>query len=346
MKTTIHRLIRKELPLINAHEETNAIREYLISQQALLVVTEQQPLGLITTVDIARQQQHLLGDCLVPKPFVQAEFTVEEVLQIMKLSGFSVLPVKDTSGAITGAVFIDDIVQYLFQKTLQQQAAVQTMAHDLKSPLANISSINSLLQQDESPSDESRELLHYVSMSVDLARDIVNDLLMSEKLETDDLVLTRLEVNELILSCLPSVQGLLAHKQLTLNTSLLPAPCFFMGDKLKLQRVVHNLLSNAIKFSNYQSIITLTCFQASNNFTLQISDEGIGIPESLQMHVFEKFTRARRPGTAGEGSTGLGMYITHEIVRMHKGDIWFKSGERTGTTFYVRLPFNPFTVQV
>ncbi|BAV05594.1 two-component system, OmpR family, phosphate regulon sensor histidine kinase PhoR [Filimonas lacunae] len=343
MKTTIHQLIRKNIPQIDAYTPTDNVREWVISIKAAIVTEQQKPIGLITTVDIAKKQCLRLIDCLVPKPFVQPQHTVQDVLQIMKLSGFPALPVHNENSEITGAVFIEDIVQFLYQRTEQQQAVVQTMAHDLKSPLANISSINELLQQNDSPIEENKELLNFVSLSVDLAREIINDLLLSEKLETDDLVLIPLEVNEFIQSCLPPLKGLLTRKNITLHTLSLPAPRYFMGDRVKLHRVIHNLLSNAVKYSSSNSFIQLSCHESENSFTVTISDNGIGIPADLKQYVFDKFSRARRAGTAGEGSTGLGMYITKEIIKMHKGEISFISEENRGTTFSIRLPFNPFT---
>lgn len=343
MKTTIHPLIRKELPLIEANLPTDTVRSYLASTQALLVIDDKKPVGLLTATDLLKSQQPVAAESLVPKPFVQADYTIEEVLQIMKLSNFYVLPVQDAANNFIGAICIDDIVDFLYVKTQKQQAMVQSMAHDLKSPLANISSIHDLLQQ-ENTVDENKQLLSYVSLSVDLAREIINDLLLSEKLETEDVILTRLELNEFIENCMPLIQGLLSQKMIQLRLTLLEAPCYFMGDRVKLQRVIHNLLSNAIKFSNYKGSIQVNCFAATNNLTIQITDEGVGIPDALQPHVFEKFSKAQRQGTAGEGSTGLGMYITREIIKMHKGDIWFKSEERVGSVFFIRLPFNPFTV--
>lgn len=343
MKTIIHPLIRKELPLIDAQLSTDHVKDYLANTQALLVVDNKKPLGLLTATDLIKNQQAIVANCLTPKPVVKSDYTVEEVLQIMKLSNLFVLPVQDAENNYIGAIYIDDIVEFLYHKTEKQQALVQSMAHDLKSPLANISSINYMLQQ-ESLQPENKQLLDYVSLSVDLAREIINDLLLSEKLETEDLVLTRMELGEFVDNCLPAVQGLLNQKHIRLLVTSPASPCYFMGDKVKLQRVIHNLLSNAIKFSNYQSVIQLDCFTGSNNFSLQIKDEGVGIPEALQPHVFEKFSKAQRQGTAGEGSTGLGMYITREIIKMHKGDIWFKSEERAGSVFFIRLPFNPFTV--
>ena len=71
---------------------------------------------------------------------------------------------------------------------------------------------------------------------------------------------------------------------------------------------------------------------------LQVIDKGIGIPESMQASIFNKFTKAKRKGTEGEQTTGLGLFIAKRIVNMHDGKIWFESIENSGTTFFVRLP--------
>jgi two-component system sensor histidine kinase VicK len=69
-----------------------------------------------------------------------------------------------------------------------------------------------------------------------------------------------------------------------------------------------------------------------------VADNGIGIPLSMQAGLFEKFTRARRPGIRGEESVGLGMSIIKTIVEWHGGRIWFESKENEGSTFFVEIP--------
>jgi two-component system sensor histidine kinase VicK len=69
-----------------------------------------------------------------------------------------------------------------------------------------------------------------------------------------------------------------------------------------------------------------------------VADTGIGIPAELQPIIFEKFTKARRPGLRGERTTGLGMSVIKTIVGLHKGHIRLESAEGKGTTFYIELP--------
>ena len=338
MKITIHQLIRKALPVVDAYQETDAIRDYLVNNQALLVLEKQKPLGLLTAVDLAKKKQLLVIDCLVHKPTVSQGDSVEQVLQVMKGSNFPVLPVQDLESNFIGAIYMDDIVDFLYLKTEKQQAVVHSMVHDLKSPLANISTINEMLQHPDADPLENKQLLSYVGYSVDLAKEIINDLLLSERIETEELDFNSIDLNSFICECLPAVKGLLAHKQLELETVLLEKPCNILADKIKLQRVVHNLLSNAIKFSHPNKKVRLSCFRGPGDVTIEITDEGVGIPAHLQPFIFDKFSKAKRRGTAGEATTGLGMYISKEIIRLHHGEIWFQSEEQLGTIFFIRLP--------
>jgi two-component system sensor histidine kinase VicK len=100
-----------------------------------------------------------------------------------------------------------------------------------------------------------------------------------------------------------------------------------------------NLLSNAVKFTpeGGQVLVSLRQ-QEAKKVVLQVSDNGVGIPNALQDSVFDKFTKANRQGTGGEITIGLGLFIAKQIVELHQGKIWLESREQEGTTFYVELP--------
>jgi two-component system sensor histidine kinase VicK len=70
---------------------------------------------------------------------------------------------------------------------------------------------------------------------------------------------------------------------------------------------------------------------------LLVQDTGVGIPLALQAHLFDKFSTAAREGLAGESTTGLGLFITQQLVRLHGGKIWVESQENEGTTFFIDL---------
>jgi signal transduction histidine kinase len=103
-------------------------------------------------------------------------------------------------------------------------------------------------------------------------------------------------------------------------------------------RVVSNLISNAIKFSPVGETIHLKCINESSHIQIAVADHGIGIPDEMKDKVFNMFTDAKRAGTIGEKSFGLGLSICKQIIEKHHGKIWFESKPGNGTTFYIRLP--------
>ena len=109
-------------------------------------------------------------------------------------------------------------------------------------------------------------------------------------------------------------------------------------DDMKFLQVINNLFSNAIKFKPDNGTITLTVEERENTILFILADTGIGIPEEFQAVLFDKFSKARRPGLRGEESTGLGMSIIKTLVGWHGGNIWFESAVNKGTTFYIELP--------
>ncbi|MBJ6142209.1 sensor histidine kinase KdpD [Hymenobacter sp. BT559] len=93
----------------------------------------------------------------------------------------------------------------------------------------------------------------------------------------------------------------------------------------KFQQVINNLVSNAIKFTPDKGRITVQLTRQGQQAVITIADDGVGIPILMQPVLFDKFTKARRPGIRGEKTTGLGMSIIRTIVELHQGDISFES---------------------
>lgn len=109
------------------------------------------------------------------------------------------------------------------------------------------------------------------------------------------------------------------------------------GDATRLSQVVENLVSNAVKYSPDGKPIRVSLESGRTEVLLRIRDYGIGIPEDKQQLIFERFFRVEEGSTQVKG-TGLGLFITREIVRMHHGSIRVESAVGEGTTFIVELP--------
>lgn len=109
-------------------------------------------------------------------------------------------------------------------------------------------------------------------------------------------------------------------------------------DAKAITEALSHLVSNAVKFSEPDSQVVIKLVRYANVASLSISDQGIGIPKKLRPYLFKKFSKATRRGTVGEESTGLGLYLTRNIIEKHQGSVWLESEEGVGTNAYINLP--------
>ncbi|WP_316804193.1 PAS domain-containing sensor histidine kinase [Pedobacter nototheniae] len=109
-------------------------------------------------------------------------------------------------------------------------------------------------------------------------------------------------------------------------------------DSMKFLQVINNLISNSIKFTADHGEIKIHIEDHHTTVLITVSDNGIGIPDHLKPHLFDRLHEALRPGLKGEESGGLGMGIIKAIVELHRGKIWFESKENVGTKFFIELP--------
>ena len=113
--------------------------------------------------------------------------------------------------------------------------------------------------------------------------------------------------------------------------------CNIMADYQKLQQILFNLLSNAIKFTPEDGNITIKIYEDDKDFILEVKDTGVGIDKKYHNKIFTKFVHLNNLYTKGQSSTGLGLTITKELVKLHKGKITLESTVNKGSTFKVRL---------
>ena len=110
-----------------------------------------------------------------------------------------------------------------------------------------------------------------------------------------------------------------------------------MADYQKLQQILYNLLSNAIKFTPENGKVNIKTSAQGNDFILEVQDNGIGIDKKYHNKIFTKFVHLNNLYTKGQSSTGLGLTITKELVKLHKGKITLESAPNKGTTFKIQL---------
>jgi len=212
-----------------------------------------------------------------------------------------------------------------------------TMAsHEFRTPLStilsSISLVNSYNQNDEKISKHVTRIKSAVTnMTL-----ILNDFLSAEKLE-EGKVSIRLEdfdIEKLAHEVVNEIHGILKVGQAV--NFIFQGEKLVCFDKQMIRNIFLNLLSNAIKFSPENKSIILK-IQADPDFTfIQITDQGIGIPEEEQAHLFERFYRAKN--VTNIQGTGLGLNIVAKYVESMHGTIEFESTLNVGTTFKIKLP--------
>lgn len=221
----------------------------------------------------------------------------------------------------------------------EKDRILYVVAHDLRNPIGVTAYVADLIMMEEEKGKD-RDYLQMIKEASQQALNLTNELLglqnnteYKSKLESTDLttVVTSV-VHMLQYKAVEKAQQLLVeHPGSNLNV---------IGYPERLNRMVSNLIMNAIKFTPIEGKIKVSLEKEGTYSLLKIEDNGVGIPKGKQAEVFNRFTTAKRKGTNGERSIGLGLSICKEIVEEHGGSIYFESNEGEGTVFYIKLPLS------
>jgi PAS domain S-box-containing protein len=222
---------------------------------------------------------------------------------------------------------------------------VSMASHEFRTPLSTILSSISLLAKYSSTEDQPKRVKHIdrIKSSVKTLTDILNEFLSLGKIEEGrvDVKPDRFDLTEFISDVINEMNVLLKLEQNIQYTHIGPNDTY--SDSNLLKHVVINLISNAIKFSPEKSIINIQTKIEKDITILQISDQGIGIPKSDQVHLFERFFRATN--VTNIQGTGLGLHIVGRYVDLLNGTIQYSSELEKGSSFTITYPskiFNDF----
>lgn len=217
---------------------------------------------------------------------------------------------------------------------------MKVMAHDLKNPLGGMVGISNLLLEEKRFLEDDREMLQLISNSGNNAIEMINQLLNSNlAIENEVLTKENIDLQHLLRQCTELLQYKADEKQQKLFF-ISGGPVFLQLSREKIWRVFNNLIVNAIKFSPANTVIKIFLERLENGVRIAIIDQGMGIPDTDKQRIFEMFTTAKRPGTAGEQPFGIGLSISKQIIESHHGKIWLEDNPTGGTIFYVELPLS------
>ncbi|MDF7815073.1 PAS domain-containing sensor histidine kinase [Hymenobacter sp. YC55] len=226
-----------------------------------------------------------------------------------------------------------------------QETMLHLAAHDLKNPIAHVQMIITLLRQNAgvrrmdsaTERQEVEQLLALAEQSCGTANALLRDVLFLGQLEATRLQKHRTNLGAFLDKRVAVLRLAAREKNIHLRLELPKTPVHAAIHAEKFGRILDNLLTNALNFTPAGGTIRVALRQLKGRIRLVVRDTGLGIPAALQPHVFDKFTTAARPGLYGDTTTGLGLFITKQIVELHQGKIWLESKENEGTTFYIDL---------
>lgn len=212
-------------------------------------------------------------------------------------------------------------------------------SHELKTPLTSIKAYIQLLERSDLKETERMFVRKAISQIKKLSS-LIADLLDVSKIQAGSLQLQvqTFLLADLISESIETVNHIYTNYQIVIDSEL---PHVQMsGDKFRLEQALNNLLNNAIKYSPGSNTIYINGKQINDHVEIEVRDEGIGISTESQNRIFEKFYRAEGLSQSLSG-LGMGLYISNEIVRRHKGKITVSSVLDKGSIFTMHIPVNP-----
>jgi signal transduction histidine kinase len=257
------------------------------------------------------------------------------------------LPEREVWLSIAAVAFVEGTV-YAFRDLTADRALeelrsdfVATVSHELRTPVAAIYGAALTIQRDDLPLDETQRanLLSIISTESDRLARTVNDILWASRLDTERV---RLEVGthdprELARMVFDAAQ-VHAPENVRLRFTSEEGLPPILGDPDKVRQVLTNFVDNAVKYSPDGGTVELELSRHNHGVLFSVSDQGLGIPSSDQRRIFDKFYRVDPNLTRGVGGTGLGLYISRELVRRMNGTIWVDSRQGEGSRFSFELP--------
>lgn len=229
-------------------------------------------------------------------------------------------------------------ISYLKELDQLKGDFVNTVSHDLRSPLTAILGYVELIERSGEVNEQQAEFINRVKSSVHSTTDLIGDLLNLGRVEVGMLEdVEAIQLKDLVTDVIEGQMARVESKHQTLRMAAKGKIPEVWGSRIQLKQAIDNLIANAVKFTPEKGEIRVMLRKEDSQVILHVADNGPGIPPEEQGRVFEKFYRAtnmegRVPGT------GLGLAIVKRVVDNHRGRIWVDSKVGEGSIFTVVLP--------
>lgn len=282
---------------------------------------------------------------LISSVVKEEKVTLSEVLKILEESNENILINKKLTET---SIELKEITAQLQQanetlvaKDKQKDAFLDTVTHELRTPITAIRAASEILFDDEEiPEELKKQFLQNIISESDRLNRLIDKILDLEKFETgkQKLNLTRQDLTNTFVKTIEPLQQLLKNKNIVLCFEN-KTPFFIVYDEDRIVQVITNLLSNAIKFCpENDGIISITINKKEGFFEIIIKDNGKGVEEKDLENIFDKFYQSDNQNIKKPIGSGLGLAICKQIVELHHGKIWAENNENCGACFTFTLP--------
>jgi signal transduction histidine kinase len=237
---------------------------------------------------------------------------------------------------------------YLFWRDMRREAHiaelrtqfVSSVSHELKTPLTSIRMFAELLQMRESNDAQQAHFLDTIVSESERLTRLLNNVLDFSRIErgAKTYQLQPASLAEVVEAAVRTIQYPLTQQGFALDLNIAEGIPPVAVDRDALQQAILNLLTNAMKYSGEHRVIGLRLCKEDGEALIQVSDQGIGIPEREQSRIFEKFYRVPIPENREISGTGLGLALVSHIVEAHGGSVQVQSRPGEGSTFSIRIP--------
>ncbi len=257
----------------------------------------------------------------------------------------SCAPLFDDEGRVRGAILVFRDVTKERELAKLRKEFISLASHELRTPLTAIRGYADLLINGDAGklSTKQHDMLSTMIMAADKMNELINGMLNISRIDLGTIAVEPKIVDakhlfeKTLLEFIPQIK----QKKINVKKEFDDSIGGILVDPQIMSVVLRNLISNAVKFTPKQGKIVLGMHHVANYIQLTVSDTGIGIPKKDQEKVFSRLFRASN--TSAHEGTGLGLYTTKKVLEQAGCEIWFKSVEGEGSTFYVSIPRDGMT---
>ncbi len=212
-------------------------------------------------------------------------------------------------------------------------------AHQLKTPLSALKWIFKMFLEGETGqlTPEQMDLLKKGGEVTEGMIVMINDILNAERLAKKKIAydFKKHNFSEIVKESVYSFSEATVKKNISIKLNLPTENIWLICDKATIKIALENLIGNAIHYSPEKSKILINVSKNDGSVRFSVKDEGMGIPSNQKKKIFQKFFRADNALRSQKTGSGLGLYAVKNIIKEHKGKIWFESEENKGSEFYI-----------